>query len=252
MIKIEIQDPHLLDKKVLQETAKYLMGLSGGQLVIPPSSADLGRYVPAMTIKSIQDELQIDMDPPVPTSYGADLSAEAATTEPPIPTPDNFNEGEEIIEEAFIPVPPETVDITPPAHEVFKPASSIELDSKGLPWDRRIHARTKTKIADGSWKRLRGLTEARAVEIEQELRDALSAPAAPVPSVPPAPTDEAPTFMDLMTLVTTSITAGRLNRIQVVEVLGGFGLSSLSLVPTRVDLIPAIMVKIKEVADAPC
>lgn len=47
---------------------------------------------------------------------------------------------------------------------------SVELDSKGLPWDERIHASTKAKIASGAWKAKRGVEDALVTQVEAELR----------------------------------------------------------------------------------
>lgn len=56
------------------------------------------------------------------------------------------------------------------------PAAGVELDSKGLPWDARIHASTKSKKKDGSWTALRGLNdEAKTKQIEAELRTRVAA-----------------------------------------------------------------------------
>lgn len=56
------------------------------------------------------------------------------------------------------------------------PAVGVELDSKGLPWDARIHASTKSQKKDGSWTALRGLNdEARVKRIEAELRAQVAA-----------------------------------------------------------------------------
>lgn len=56
-------------------------------------------------------------------------------------------------------------------------ASDVVLDSRGLPWDGRIHASTKTRLAkDDSWKLKRGLEPAYVERIENELRQVMSIP----------------------------------------------------------------------------
>ena len=268
MIKLEITDPHLLDKKALQETAIYLMALSGGKLVIPPGipsdeemtaglqakaqeladrhAAKKPYVAPALTPLSIDD--QLDMQQLAGTSGDID------------------------IEEELIPVPAESVCLhAPTAAEVFNPVNSlnlpaapkpnVELDTEGLPWDLRIHARTKTKMKDGSWKKLRGVGPEVVKRVEAELKAVQNIPAPPVSVSVPVPPVTAnavvpaapavPGFTDLMSLVTKSITEGRLKREQVVEVLKPFGIPSLPLVSTRLDLIPAIMVALEGVINAP-
>lgn len=72
-------------------------------------------------------------------------------------------------------------------------ASDVEVDSRGLPWDGRIHASTKTRLAkDNSWKLKRGLDPQYVEQIEAELRQVMAIPSAPTvePTIaPPAPTE---------------------------------------------------------------
>lgn len=79
---------------------------------------------------------------------------------------------------------------------------SGELDARGFPWDKRIHAATKAKTKDGSWRYRRGVTDDEIKEIEKKLKASL--PAAqdteptpqlemPAPSlVPPPPPPTVP------------------------------------------------------------
>jgi len=69
-------------------------------------------------------------------------------------------------------------------------SAGVELDSKGLPWDGRIHAESKGKIADGSWRKKRQIDPALVAQVEAELRQVMgAAPAAPLAQgVAPAPT----------------------------------------------------------------
>lgn len=55
-------------------------------------------------------------------------------------------------------------------------APAVELDSKGIPWDARIHASTKSKKKDGSWTALRGLNDdGKVKQIEAELHASVAA-----------------------------------------------------------------------------
>lgn len=89
------------------------------------------------------------------------------------------------------------------------PAVAAELDSKGYPWDGRIHASNRAKKIDGSWKNKRGV-EANLVvacEAQNKAGNALMTAAVPTipvvsapvvvaaslaPAVPPAPTAPPP------------------------------------------------------------
>lgn len=53
---------------------------------------------------------------------------------------------------------------------------SDQIDADGLPWDARIHAGTKTKNADGRWKRRKGVDDADYQRIVGELRTLMLAP----------------------------------------------------------------------------
>lgn len=62
------------------------------------------------------------------------------------------------------------------------------VDSTGLPWDERIHAGSKGKKADGSWKRKRGVQDVEFDAVVEELKASqLAAPTAPQPSATFAP-----------------------------------------------------------------
>lgn len=68
-------------------------------------------------------------------------------------------------------------------------AAAPLFDNTGLPWDERIHSATKTRNADGSWKKRRGGPTGEALTaIETELRMRTAAQAqqpAPVPQPQP-------------------------------------------------------------------
>lgn len=57
------------------------------------------------------------------------------------------------------------------------PVPGVETDSTGLPWDQRIHASTKTKNKDGSWKKKPGFNDEAAFNrIVAELRATMAVP----------------------------------------------------------------------------
>lgn len=68
-------------------------------------------------------------------------------------------------------LPAEYVHPATPAGPANVAGGMPEFDSEGLPWDMRIHADTKGKNADGSWRRRRGVTDKTFVGmVENELR----------------------------------------------------------------------------------
>lgn len=103
-------------------------------------------------------------------------------------------------------LPEPSVAPTAPAPEVAAPQPALdpggtlvdminnpELDSKGLPWDKRIHAASKAKVKDGSWRTRRNLDPEVLRQIENELRTrpVSTQPITP-PAVPPTTVDVQP------------------------------------------------------------
>lgn len=258
MIKIEITDPHLMDKRALHETAKYLMSLSGAVLITAPNAAPASQPVTPVPVPFPAEK--VEMPPEVSKESSGALF-----------TPEEIRESEALIEEELIPVPPETVK---PAFNPFGKTSIVteenpdpsKEDTRGFKWDSRIHARTKTKNVDGTWRYQRGIAQDKIDRIEAEIRQVKATPpAAFVPPAPPAPpitpampvAQSAPVaapvedFPALMSLITTGISTQGLKRDKVNEVLQRHGIPSLPVVASRPDLIPKIIQEIKEVLNAP-
>lgn len=64
------------------------------------------------------------------------------------------------------------------------------VDSKGMPWDGRIHAVSNGKNKDGSWRYRRGCEDSLITQVEQELIakiKTLGSETAPLPQIPNAP-----------------------------------------------------------------
>lgn len=146
-------------------------------------------------------------------------------------------------------------------------AAAPELDSKGLPWDERIHASTKTTTADGTWKFKRGVDKALVVQVANELRAATGAVtppppppaptetvAAPPPPPPPAPVTEtaappappavetptATPFVLLMKRITTMQGEGKLDIPTRDKLLGDLGFASVVALRGNDDAIAAM------------
>lgn len=62
----------------------------------------------------------------------------------------------------------EPTNATPPA-----------VDAAGLPWDERIHASSKALIADGTWRKKRGVADDLVAQVEAELRGGSKEPEQP-------------------------------------------------------------------------
>lgn len=79
------------------------------------------------------------------------------------------------------------------AAPVTTTTGDVERDKDGIPWDERIHASTKTKVAAGTWTRRRNTPDAEFDAVMQELKAAntqrtVQAAAGLIPPPPPATT----------------------------------------------------------------
>lgn len=91
--------------------------------------------------------------------------------------------------------------ITLPESERLEPKVSgevenMDLDARGVAWDARVHASSKTKTKDGSWRARRGVDEVLLKEVEskrygvtpKQVAEAMAIPDVPgVPDIPAMP-----------------------------------------------------------------
>lgn len=89
-------------------------------------------------------------------------------------------------------------------------AGAPDFDSAGMPWDERIHASSRATVADGTWRKKRGVSDELVAEVEAELVvtrpegqkinletgeswvEAPEVPEAPLPEPVPTPDAESP------------------------------------------------------------
>ena len=109
-----------------------------------------------------------------------------------------------------------------------QPPANTDLDEEDLTWDKRIHSGSKTKLVNGNWKKLRGVSAALVATVEAEIRAALQTGASSIPD------SSIPQGVITMTLADLQIAAQdvvrqlgpRLN--EVAAVLQKYGASELS------------------------
>ena len=104
-------------------------------------------------------------------------------------------------------------------------APGIEVDAKGMPWDHRIHASSRAKVADGTWRQRRNLDNALLAQVEQELKQVMGLPA--------------PAASEAQTVIPTAPTTP-------IEALG-----QAVAVPTPPPFVPSVVVPAAPVAIAP-
>jgi hypothetical protein len=263
MINISIDEK---DKHVLRITASYFLALAGdikADVIVDDISAEpLKTLEPVFNPAELAEEFKPAPDPLDPAVAFAKLGAvvrstadaEASPTAPvdtpaitSIPTPPN------------VPSPPVALPqntVAPAVPPTDSPAANVELDVRGLPWDARIHSRTKSKLANGEWKVARNTDPALVTQVENELKALAMVPndnTAPiitsVPTPPPAvnnatvPTPPQPgalTLPDFMRKVSELITAGRLPQNEFIAILNAQGLASTTDIMPNQDKLPAI------------
>lgn len=126
-----------------------------------------------------------------PTALPDEVAKQLAAGVQPIINPADHPDAGQVIPPLTIPVLP--LPSTPPILTQHTAASAIELDSRGLPWDSRIHSSTKKKTEKGTWATRKGVGSNQVLinQVEAELRATLpqTTPqaATPAPVFPQAP-----------------------------------------------------------------
>jgi hypothetical protein len=117
----------------------------------------------------------------------APVASSTVAAELPSIVPDSFPAPTTAFAPPVAPLAPEVPIAAPPSVPPAPAATStsaVELDSEGLPWDGRIHASTKAKVANGTWRTKRGVDDSEFARIKAELQAVMGLP---LPAVTPAP-----------------------------------------------------------------
>jgi len=124
----------------------------------------------------------------------------------------------------------------------------VPLDSEGLPWDARIHASTKTKIANGSWKLIRGCDPAKIAEVKAELQALMNVPVTQVHTpvvASPITTDQRLDFIGFIEKITELIKGKRITEAEILKCCTDSGVAAPNMLAARPDLVPQVMSKIE-------
>lgn len=171
IVRVDTNSPPAVD--ALKREAAYLLWLADN---LP------GFLANAPAANAFFDTAKCDTQevppPPPPVDSGAQV--------PPPPTTT-----------AQVPPPPSPGPIEPTTQVPPPPSGALpELDSKGYPWDARIHAQNKSKTKGNEWKKAQKVDPALVLAVEQEHRNAAAAALGNVPpppsgasQVPPPPID---------------------------------------------------------------
>jgi hypothetical protein len=123
---------------------------------------------------------------PAPLPLGATAAPSIAVAAPSLTVPADTT-ATTFAAAPNVPAPPalNTAPAAPiAAPQTANPVGAVDLDKHGLPWDGRIHAESKAKIADGTWRKKRGVDPALVATVEAELRQVMGAAPAAAPAVP--------------------------------------------------------------------
>ena len=74
--------------------------------------------------------------------------------------------------------------------EVAVAVGNSAVDSKGTPWDSRIHSESRATVADGSWRKRRGVSDETFAEVMTELAALIMQPDDEDDAPPPPPADD--------------------------------------------------------------
>lgn len=154
----------------------------------------------------------------------------------------------------LVPAPPSPLAAAPTAVAPVTTQSSDgsvstagSLDKDGIPWDERIHSSSRVKNADGSWRRKRGIDDAKAAPVESELKALMGIPAAATVPAPPVASTPIATvvadrqaFVALLVKATGAIGAKKITQDDVNNAVIALGVPSLSLLANRLDLVPQV------------
>lgn len=149
---------------------------------------------------------------------------------------------------------------TPESAFASADATPISVDKNGFPWDARIHTSSRATNADGTWRYKRGADKAVIAQVEGELRQlaaipatpsnvvtlpapvAVPAPPAPAAVIVPAPpaADPKKAYVDLIEMASKAIGEGKLTTDQLTSAAVAAGLTAITDLAKRLDLVPQV------------
>jgi hypothetical protein len=256
-MKIEV-DPSGLTQEQREAVAGFILAYP----VKSPQSLDL-----KLNLDTTEAEVAAAFGAPeIPLVPGA-IAAPSIANADPLPIVPVAPVAITSLEAPIVPVPPAPTNVITEHAAPLSPASGVELDKAGMPWDGRIHSESKSKLADGSWRKKRGLDPEVLNTVENELRQVMGAapaiapqseviwpmpapvPPAPVPPVAPvapvAPSqDPRAAFVALIGRASAAIHGNKLTQAEVTEICAKAGVPALPLLANRLDLVDHIAAQV--------
>lgn len=234
MLEIKF-DPSTLTKAQREDLASFILGFE--------DTFTGNKAVGWETRPATAEEMEVKEDPNAifgaPSSAGVDPSLTAQEVTPATTSTQPLT----------VPPPPVPNNVTPGTIAAPQSQNLAEVDSKGHKWDARIHSSSKAKIADGTWKYRRGVTDEEIKKVEGELTGTVVATssqeqyAPPPPVQPQAATDPVTLrqqFAQLMLKVAKSKGEGKLTAEEVTAALQPYGVASLPLLANKLEVVPQV------------
>ena len=235
MLEIKF-DPSTLTKAQREDLASFILGFEETEKL-----SLFGMFGESKLEKTTEQQ-----DPNAvfgaPSSAGADpsLTAQEATTETTSTQP------------LTAPPPPVPNNVTPGTIAAPQSQNLAEVDKNGMRWDARIHSSSKAKIADGTWKYRRGVTDEEIKRVEGELMGNPTLTITPMQPAQPQimtinpvdvisdPVVLRQQFAQLMLKVAKSKGEGKLTAEEVTAVLQPYGVASLPLLANKLEVVPQV------------
>ena len=144
--------------------ADKIVSIGNKQVLDPADNPATGALEP---VEAFADPVAVAFGGVAPLPHGATAApytagASALTTAPEVVAETGAN-----LPTAPLPPAPPFVPSAPTAAPTA--TNLAPVDSANFPWDARIHSESKAKIANGTWKKKRGVDPALVATVEQEL-----------------------------------------------------------------------------------
>jgi hypothetical protein len=249
MLEIKF-DPSTLTKAQREDLASFILGFESTEKLPLHKPAEMCHASDSFAYQTptIQDPNEIFG---APSSAGADPSlivqeVTTATTSTPTLT---------------APPPPVPNNVTPGTIAAPQSQNLAEVDKKGMRWDARIHSSSKAKIADGTWKYRRGVTDEEIKRVEGELTGNPTIAQLVSPTLPQQgakgslnlgdmpqphaggtfdPVTLRQQFAQLMLKVAKAKGEGKLTAEEVTATLQPYGVASLPLLANKLEAVPQV------------
>lgn len=228
MIEIRLHEVSDGDRPMLRGLAKLFGELANaaltGKVVLVPTPSqpvtaidpddapDVGAPTAAEVFGGVQlheDDGALNPDPSAVfggTHFTGHGMLDPATTVGRVPPPP-ANLGN--VPAAPLPTAPAPVNAAAPVPSIppapVPSGSTVELDIHGLPWDARIHASSRARNVDNSWRTKRNCDQALVASVTAELRTVMGIPLGNVPASFPIPASPVPAASPIVQAATHAV-----------------------------------------------